>query len=68
MSYVRGRDGHVGVFSMAQATERGNAICAGAEEVQVTELPIKVTGANAGGPRRLPTLMRWAARIAQFCR
>jgi hypothetical protein len=28
----------------------------------------KVTGANAGGPRRLPIRGYWAARIAQFCR
>jgi hypothetical protein len=30
--------------------------------------PNKLTGANAGSPRRLPILLRWAARIAQFCR
>jgi hypothetical protein len=28
----------------------------------------KITGANAGGPRQLPVRMRWAARVAQFCR
>ncbi len=26
----------------------------------------KITGANAGGPRRLQIQARWAARIAQF--
>src|SRR5437660_12700650 len=31
-------------------------------------LPNKITGANAGGPRQLPTRTRWAARVAQFCR
>jgi hypothetical protein len=30
--------------------------------------PNKITGANAGGPPRLPMKMRWPARIAQFCR
>jgi hypothetical protein len=28
----------------------------------------KITGANAGGPRRLPMRTRWAARVAQFGR
>jgi len=28
----------------------------------------KITGANAGGPRQLPTRTRWTARVAQFCR
>ncbi len=28
----------------------------------------KITGANAGEPRRLPIRAHWAARIAQFCR
>jgi hypothetical protein len=28
----------------------------------------KITRANAGGPSRLPTRTRWAARIAHFCR
>ena len=32
------------------------------------EPPNEVTGANAGGPRPLPIRVRWAARIAQFCR
>lgn len=27
----------------------------------------KITGANAGGPPRLPMRTRWAARTAQFC-
>jgi hypothetical protein len=30
--------------------------------------PNKITGVNAGGPRRLPIWTRWAANIAQFCR
>ena len=30
--------------------------------------PNKITGANAGGPRRLPMRTRWAARVAQFGR
>jgi len=30
--------------------------------------PNKITGANAGGTRRLPMRTRWAARIAQFRR
>src|SRR5207237_9762155 len=29
---------------------------------------IKITGANAGGLRELPTRTRWAARVAQFHR
>src|SRR5262245_19157617 len=28
--------------------------------------PNKITGANAGGRRRLPMRTRWAARVAQF--
>lgn len=32
------------------------------------ETPNEITGANAGGPRQLAIRMRWAARIAQFCR
>jgi hypothetical protein len=28
----------------------------------------KITGANAGGPSRLPIRTCWGARIAQFCR
>ena len=28
----------------------------------------KITGANAGGLRELPTRTRWAARVAQFHR
>ena len=31
-------------------------------------MPNKITGPNAGGPRRLPTRTHGAARIAQFCR
>jgi len=30
--------------------------------------PNEITGANAGGPRRLLIRKRWAARIAQFRR
>ena len=30
--------------------------------------PNRITGANAGGPRRLPMRARWAARAAQFWR
>ena len=30
--------------------------------------PNRITGANAGGPRRLPMRARWAARAAQFGR
>jgi hypothetical protein len=30
--------------------------------------PHKITGANAGGPRRIPVRARLAARIAQSCR
>jgi Putative addiction module component len=32
------------------------------------KLPNKITGANAGGPCRLPIRTLWAARIAQFRR
>ncbi len=28
----------------------------------------KITGAKAGGPRRLASRIRWAARFTQFCR
>jgi hypothetical protein len=31
------------------------------------EQPNQITGANAGGPRRLLMGTCWAARIAQFC-
>ena len=34
----------------------------------MTAWPNKITGANAGGPRRLAIRTRWAARIAQFWR
>ena len=34
----------------------------------MTRTPNKITAANAGGPRRLPTRAPWAARIAEFCR
>ena len=30
--------------------------------------PNKVTGPNAGGPRQLPMLTHWAARVGQFWR
>jgi hypothetical protein len=33
-----------------------------------TRPPNKITGANAGGPRRLRIPTDWAARIAQFSR
>jgi hypothetical protein len=31
-------------------------------------MPNQITGANAGGARRLQVLAPWAARIAQFWR
>jgi hypothetical protein len=34
----------------------------------MTQRPNKNTRANAGGPRQLAMLTRWAARIAQFWR
>ena len=34
----------------------------------MSERPIKITGANAGGPHQLPMRTHWAARIAAFCR
>ena len=30
--------------------------------------PNNITGPNAGGPRQLPMLTNWAARVTQFCR
>jgi hypothetical protein len=36
--------------------------------IERTMTPNKITGANAGGPSRLPSRTRRAARIAQFCR
>ena len=35
-------------------------------EKQVSKEANKITGANAGGPPRLPVLAHWAARIVQF--
>jgi hypothetical protein len=34
----------------------------------ISETPNKITGADEGGPPRLPMWTHWAARIAQFWR
>jgi hypothetical protein len=34
----------------------------------MTNVPNKITGANAGGLRQLAAGTRWAARVAQFWR
>jgi hypothetical protein len=37
-------------------------------ETRMKTPPNKITGANAGGPPRLPMRTRWTAHIAEFCR